>query len=248
MRSGIPDKLPYLLPRMFTPHTTKNPSLLRNWSEGTEAPPVERGDTITTHRNKCKLKQPRETALTPIAYTGPPLIAIEIATATETGRGTVIAIEGRIRLVAVGDTIGPTHTTNVDIPLPHVVTLEIRTNTDPVATAKAHASENALRDTETTNTAADLPLNDIDRPAGSTTAMTMKIRKSVGDVDARGGNAKRIRIVRGRNTTIPERNRLTIGKKVTEVMVETTTTPQIHMKASTDLGMTPTRCPFRIIL
>jgi len=190
--------------------------------------------------------------VTPIACTGLPLTVIEnvTGTGTGTGTGTVIAIEGWTRPVAADDTTDPTRTTNVDIPLRHVATLEIQINTGPVVSAKAHASENAPRDTEMTNTVKDLPLTDIDRPAGSTTAMKMRIRKSAGDADVRGGIAKRIGIARGRNTTIRERNRraLTTWKEATEAMAEETTmTPQVT-KASTDLGMTQTRCQFRIIL
>ena len=157
-------------------------------------------------------------------------------------------IEGRTHLAAADDMTGPTRTTNADTPLPHVVTLGILINTDPVATAKAHVTGNAPRETETTNIAKDLPLIGIDRLVGSTTAMTMTIRKSAGDVDARGGSAKRIGIVSGRNTTNRERNRLTTKREATEVMVEEITmTPQVYTRASTDLGMITTRCPFRTI-
>jgi hypothetical protein len=57
-------------------------------------------------------------------------------------------------------------------------------------------------------TATDLPLINIDLPAGTTTAMTMmKTRKSAGDVDVRNGSAERIKIAMGRDTTICKRNR-----------------------------------------
>ena len=186
--------------------------------------------------------------MTPIACTGLPLTAIENGTGT--GTGTVIAIEGQTRPVAADDTTDPTHTTNADILLPHAATLEIQINTGPVVTAKAHAIENAPRDTETTNPVKDLPLTDIDRPARSTTAMRMRIRKNAGDVDVRGGIAKRIGITRGRNTTIRERNRrtLTTRKEAMGVMAEETTMMPQVTKASTDPGMTQTRCLFRIIL
>ena len=207
----------------------------------------------TTHRHKSKPECPRETAVTPIASTGLLLTVIENGTGIGTGigTGTVIVIEELTHLVAAGGTTDPTHTTNADIPLPHAAISEIQINTDLLVTAKAHASENAPRDTETTNTVKDLPLTDIDRPAGSTTAMTTKIRKSARDADVRDGNATRIRIARGGNTTIRERNHRspTTRKKAMEVTVEETTmTPQVYTKASTGLGMIQTRCPFRITL
>jgi hypothetical protein len=152
---------------------------------------------------------------TPIAHTGLPLTVIETATATATetgtgtgtGTGTVIVIEGWIHLVAADDTTNPPHTTTADTPPPHVAILEVQTDTDPVATVMAHANGNAPRDTKMMITAKDLPLIDTDRPVGAT-AMTMtKIQKSVGDVDARGGNVKRIGIAIGGDTTICQRNR-----------------------------------------
>ena len=244
-------------------YTNKNPHPLQNYSRDTGALPVDQGDTIATRRHRCKPEVLRETAVnTPIAHIGLPPTVIENATATETatgtgtGIGTVIAM-GETRLVAAGDTTSPTRTTTADTPLLHVATLEIRTGTDPVATVMAHAIENAPRDIKTTITATDLPLVDTDRPArGITAMMATKIRKSVGDVDTRGGIAKRIGIAIGRDTTTcqidpraPTTNRWRVRIATREATLEeSSTTLQVYMRANTGLGMTPTRCPFRIIL
>ena len=196
---------------------------------------------------------------TPIAHTDHPLSVIETATATETERGTetAIAIEGWIHPVAADDTTNLIRTTTVDTPLPRVATSGVQTNTDPVATAMVHAKENAPRDTKTMITAMDLPLVDTDLPARSTVVMRMmKIQKSVGDVDARGGIVGGIGIAIGRNTTIRRINRLAsttrpqcVREVITEAILEATSTMlQVCTIANTDLGTTMTRCPFRIIL
>jgi len=258
-RRTIPDRVPSLpLKTPTTPSTTRNPHLHRNCLRDTEAPPAERGDTITTPLHRCKVEYLREAAATPIVHTDLPPIATETETGTRTrtrtgtGTGTVIAIGGWIHPVAADDTTNTTRTTIVDIPLPHVASLEAQKDTDLVAIVKAPANENALRDTETTTTATDLPPIDTDRPARSTTATTMmKIRKNVGDVDARGGNAKRI----GKNTTICRRDRRVpmtrprcTREVTTEVMSEVTSrTLQVSTIANTDPGMTTTHYPFQII-
>lgn len=195
----------------------------------------------------------------PIAHTGLPLIVIETGTGIGIGIGTatVIVIEGRSRLGAAGDMRDTTHLTLVDIPLPRVVTSEAQTNTDPVATAKAHATENAPQGTEMTITARDLPPIGTDPPARGPTVMTMmKTLKSVGDVDVRGGIVTGIGIVIGENPTICQINRrvpMTRPRCVREVTTEvmlgvTSTTLQVYTRAIIDTGMTMTRCPLRIIL
>lgn len=254
-RSTIPDRVPSLpLKTPTSPSTTMNPHLHRNCLRETEAPPAERGDTITTPLHRCKVEYLREAAATPIVHTDLPPIATETETETRTGigTGTVIAIGGRIHPVAADDTTNTTRTTIVDIPLPHVATLGAQKDTDLVAIVKAPANENALRDTEMTTTATDLPPIDIDHPARSTTATTtMKIRKNVGDADARGGNAKRI----GKSTMIYRRNRRVSMTRprctkgvTTEVMSEVTSrTLQVSTIANTDPGMITTHYPFQII-
>jgi len=150
-----------------------------------------------------------------------------------------------------------THLTLVDIPLPRVVTSEAQINTDPVATAKAHATENAPQGTEMTITARDLPPIGTDPPARGPTVMTMmKTLKSVGDVDVRGGIVTGIGIVIGENPTICQINRrvpMTRPRCVREVTTEvmlgvTSTTLQVYTRAIIDTGMTMMRCPLRIIL
>ena len=190
-----------------------------------------------------------------IVHTGPPLTVNVTVTVTVTEIGTGTAIAMGIRLAAAGDTTGPTRTTSADTPLPRVAKLEVQKDTDPVVTAMPHVNENALRDTETTITATDLPPIDTDHPVGGMAMKVMKIRKSVGDVDARGGIAKRIGIAMGRNTMVRQRNPRALTtrrwrvKTATEVTLEeSSTTLQVYTIANIDLGMTPMRCPFRIIL
>jgi len=124
-RSTIPDRVSSLpLKTPTTPSTTRNPHLHRNCLRDTEAPPAERGDTITTPLHRCKVEYLREAAATPIVRTDLPPIATETETGTRTGTGTgtVIAIGGRIHPVAADGTTNTTRTTIVDIPLPHVAT------------------------------------------------------------------------------------------------------------------------------
>lgn len=210
---------------------------------------------MATHHHKCNPNYLRGTVVTtPIAHIGLPLTAIEIATATATetgtGTGTVITTEGWIRPVAADGTTNPIRTMNADTPPPRVATLGARTDTDPVATVKAHANENAPRDTKTTITAADLLLIDTDRPARITTTMTMtKIQKNAGDVGARSGIAERIGIARGRDKTTRQTNHLAhTTRRRQEVTMENTRMRQVYTRANTDLGMTPTRCLSRITL
>ena len=188
-----------------------------------------------------------------VTHSGLPPTVVESATETGigigigTGIGTVTAIEEGIRTVAAGEATGPTLTTNVDTHLPRVAILEVQTSTDPVATATAHATGNAPRGTKTIITVKDLLLIDTDPPARNEAAMTMKkTRKGAKSIDAKGGIVERIRIATGGDTKIA----LKIRKKATTgVMVGETskTLLQVYMVANTDLGMTPTRCLFRII-
>lgn len=254
MRSDISDKVPYLPLRKFTtPNITKNLHLLRNYLRGTEALPVERGDTTATHLHKSKVNHLREALVdTPTVHTGLPLIAAEtvIETETGTGIGTVIAIEGWNRAIVAGGTTNLTRTTTADTPLPRVATSEPQKNTDLVAIVKARANESAPRDTETTIITTDPLLAGTDRPARSTTVMMMtKIRENTGNVDTRSG------IARGKNMKIYRRDRRAsttrsryMRKVTTKVMPEVTSrTPQACTVANTYLGMTTTRYPFRII-
>ena len=214
---------------------------------------------ITTHPHKCKAEYLRGAALTtPIVHTGLLLIAAETENENETGigTGTGIATGGWIHPVVADDKTNTTRTTVVDTPLPHAATLEAQTDKDLVAIVKAPANGNTLRDTETTITAMDLPLIDIDRPARSITAMKMmRILKNVGDADAIGENAKRIGIAIGKNTTTHQRNRRVPTTRprctrevTTKVMSEVTSkTLQVPTIANTDPGMSSTRYPFQNI-
>jgi hypothetical protein len=265
MRSGTLGKASHLPAKTLTTlSTTKNLHLLRNCSRDTEARPV-REDTTTIRYPKRTTTDflPEKVETTTTSRTGLPLIAIEIATETGIGTETVIAIEARIHPVAADDTRNLTRMMTVDTLLPRVATLEVQKGTTAVDTAKAPANVNTPRDTKMKIIATDLLIG-TDRPTKST--MMMKIRKAAGDTDATesGGIATGTGIGTGTGTgNTTERNAKTHRRSlrvattrrrcarvvITEVTLGvTSTTLQAFMRANIELGMTPTRCRFRITL